>query len=283
MLAATPQTRAAAAARCSDLPARVHPPLPQAVHARTVRIRVLSDLHLEFADFEPPGLDADVVVLAGDIAPGTSGLEWAARHFDDTPVVYVAGNHEFYGEDLRETHERLRQAANALGIHLLENTAVTLAGVRFLGTTLWTDFGLFGPGQEYFARDAAHRSMRDYAAIRLDGRALHPADTAARHAAACQWLARELAKPCRGPRVVVTHHLPSMRSVASHYRHSLLSAAFASNCDALLARADAWLHGHTHDACDYRFDRCRVLCNPRGYPGERGTGFDATRMLELAW
>ena len=59
-----------------------------------LRIRYMSDLHLEFSDYRPDPVDADVVVLAGDIDAGTSGLEWAARQFPDTPVIYVAGNHE---------------------------------------------------------------------------------------------------------------------------------------------------------------------------------------------
>jgi hypothetical protein len=65
---------------------------------------------------------------------------------------------------------------------------------------------------------------------------------------------------------VVTHHLPSMRSVAPRYENDPLTAAFASNCDDLLELgADLWIHGHTHDSCDYMAGRMRVVCNPRGY------------------
>lgn len=83
-----------------------------------MRIRVLSDLHLEHHD-PPPGLDADpgapaadVVVLAGDIGAGPQGLRWARRTFPTAPVLLVPGNHEAYDLHLHPTIAALRDAAD---------------------------------------------------------------------------------------------------------------------------------------------------------------------------
>src|SRR5687768_17337023 len=108
-----------------------------------MRIRVLSDLHCEFEPYSPPPAAADVVVLAGDIHHATKGLDWAAGHFPGQTVVYVAGNHEYYGESLPKLTQQLRERAAELGIAFLENDAITIGGVRFLGCTLWTDVQLF--------------------------------------------------------------------------------------------------------------------------------------------
>ncbi len=246
-----------------------------------MKLRILSDLHLEFAPFEPDPLEADVVVLAGDIGSGTRGLQWAASAFPDTPIVYVAGNHEFYRHDFDELRQTLRATARELGIHLLDDSAVEIDGVRFLGATLWTDFLAFGPGDEWAAKQAASRAMNDCHLIRDgEGRFL-PARMASLHEASRAWLARELRSPFAGPIVVVTHHLPTMRSVAPRFLHNLLTPAFASNRDELVVMADVWVHGHTHDAFDYELGGCRVVCNPRGYPGERPGGFDAHKVVLL--
>lgn len=250
--------------------------------SRVVRIRVLSDLHLEFAPFTVPEVPADVVVLAGDIGVGTAGLEWAADVFAGTPIVYVPGNHEFYRHDVRELRPAMRRAAGELGIYLLEDASVVLHGVRFLGATLWTDFLACGPGNEWFAQSEARRGMADFHVVTVDGQRLTPAQTARWHDDSRAWLARELAAPFVGPTVVVTHHLPTLRSVAPRFARSLLTPAFASRCDELVAQADVWIHGHTHDAFDYEHLGCRVVCNPRGYPGELADGrFDAGKVVEL--
>lgn len=247
-----------------------------------MKLHILSDLHLEFAPFEPGAVGADVVVLAGDIGPGATGLRWAARAFAGTPIVYVPGNHEFYGHELGALRRTLRRTARELGVHLLDDSAVELAGVRFLGATLWTDFLAFGPGEEWFAKQAARRGMNDCHVIRDGEQVFAPERMVELHETSRAWLARELRTPFAGPTVVVTHHLPSMQSVAPRYALSLLTAAFASRRDELVTQADLWVHGHTHDACDYELGGCRVVCNPRGYPGERLGGFDPLKTVTLA-
>lgn len=242
-----------------------------------MRIRVLSDLHVEEAPFVPPSADADVVVLAGDIANGAASLHWARTAFPGAAIVQVAGNHEFYDGEYHRVLDEMRAAARELGIVFLENDAAVVGGVRFLGCTFWTDFRLYeGAGRPIVhSRDEAMalcgRHLPDFGVIRWrEGaaeRGLAPADTAALHESSRRWLAATLAQSFDGPTVVVSHHLPSWRSVHARHGHWPTSAAFASDADALLARVDCWIHGHTHASWHYDVQGAKVVCNPRGYPG----------------
>lgn len=237
-----------------------------------MRLLVLSDLHVEHAPFEPGAVDADVVVLAGDIHNGADALLWARATFPDHPIVQIAGNHEFYDREYDETLARLREVAQDTGIHFLENDAVVINDVRFLGCTLWTDYRVFeAPGRPKqidaaAAMDANRRLIADYFAVRMGERALTPEDTVALHARSRGWLEYELARPFDGPTVVVTHHLPSWRSVNPAFARWVTNAGFASDLDRLVERADWWIHGHTHCSFHYAAGRAQVACNPRGYP-----------------
>lgn len=137
-----------------------------------LRVRYMSDLHLELSDYRPPELHADVVLLAGDIHTGTNGLEWAARTFPNTTVLYLPGNHEYYEQDLLSLYPELEATAARLGIHFLDNKEVVIGNVRFLGSSLWTDFDLKG-AREY-AMQAATDGMNDYRQIRHGNRTLLP-------------------------------------------------------------------------------------------------------------
>jgi 3',5'-cyclic AMP phosphodiesterase CpdA len=92
------------------------------------RFRVFSDLHLEFLDWTPPAAGADAILLAGDISIGTHGLGWARAQFPDTPIVYVPGNHEFYGTNLPDAVDELRAEAQRLGVHLLDADECVVGG-----------------------------------------------------------------------------------------------------------------------------------------------------------
>ncbi|MCP5371449.1 MAG: metallophosphoesterase [Hyphomicrobiales bacterium] len=258
------------------------------------RIAVMSDLHVEFDRAEAarrrlpgagrgqlgPDLDglagrADAVVLAGDIDIGEDAVDYAGAVAArlGLPVILVAGNHEYYGGVLPEVRDAMRRrAAAGGGVHLLEDSAVELnlggRAVRFLGTTLWTDFALYGTARQRADMAAAAGLMSDFRVIEAQaGRPLKPQDTVDLHGRALAWLRRELAAPFTGPTVVVSHHAPSSRSVADRYRDDPLSAAFASRLDRVVETSGAalWVHGHMHGSSDYTLGGTRVVCNPRGY------------------
>jgi Icc-related predicted phosphoesterase len=240
-----------------------------------MRIRVFSDLHLEFADFVPPPVEADLVVLAGDIHVGTKGIEWAETAFPDQPVVYVPGNHEYYDHAIPRLTTELRRRARRSNVRILERGESRVAGVTILGCTLWTSLELNGSSAA--GAEAAVELMSDFSHIHASAkeRLLHPLDTVEFHEASLIWLRRAAAR-AEGPVVVVTHHAPSSRSLRPGSDGTPEGAAYASPLEAMVSDLSPalWIHGHIHKKSDYRLGGTRVLCNPRGYPDEPCDGFD---------
>ncbi len=250
------------------------------------RLRAFSDLHTEFAPLQLPRVAADLVVLAGDIGKGVRGVKWAAAAFPNTPVVYVPGNHEYYGGAVPRTLEKMRAAAEGTNVQVLERNELCLRQVRILATTLWTDFALFGPEQVWLSSEVAAASMNDYKKIRTSPRfsRLRPADTRREHTVARAWLRARLAEETDAKMtVVVTHHAPSARSLAPRFAEDKLSAAYASNLDKLVetSGADLWIHGHTHHCVDYTIGATRVWSNQYGYPDDPVADFDPVGLVEL--
>jgi predicted phosphodiesterase len=107
-----------------------------------MKIQIFSDLHNEFAPFEPPSIDADAIVLAGDIDLQARGVQWANETFN-CPVIYCAGNHEFYKGHIDHTLRKMREAALP-DVHALEKQVWICNEKRFLVTTSWTDCHQYG-------------------------------------------------------------------------------------------------------------------------------------------
>jgi predicted phosphodiesterase len=236
-----------------------------------MRLRILSDLHLEVAPWCPPPADADVVVLAGDIHNGTAGVEWAQQTLDG-PVLYVPGNHELYDRDVMETRTRLQEVARGSNVTVLDRDETVIGGVRFLGCTLWTDFALDGAEAGRAASAVLAKSSPDFRAIRDGGGPLGPERWLELHREERDWLTQRLAAGERATTVVVTHFLPSRESIAPRFASHRFNGAAASRLEHLLPRARVWIHGHSHARREHVEHGCRVVCNPRGYPHE-STGF----------
>lgn len=253
-----------------------------------MKLHVLSDLHLSLADMEVAPTDADVVILAGDIARPDKACAWVRRI--DKPVVYVAGNHEHYQGNLQGTLQALRREYPGSTVHVLECEAWVYGGVRFLGATLWSDFRLF-PDDETRARAMAEASIRirDFQRIVVDPvsrRLFTPQDSRALFDRSATWLDAQLQQAFDGPTVVVTHHAPSPRSIHPRFADSLINGCFVSDLEHLMGgdRVRLWIHGHTHDSADYTVRGTRVLCNPRGYvvQGVReNAAFDPTLVAQV--
>lgn len=253
------------------------------------KLWVLSDLHFEFEDVPPPleiPADADVCVLPGDLLNrgGQRSLDYlAAQVAPHIPVVFVPGNHEFYGAGITEGRHLMR-SARLPGVHVLDDDLVVIGGVRFIGATLWTDF-CFGGSREWNAHAAAGL-MNDYRAIAFrknPWKRLFPADTERMHWASRRFIQDALRMPFDGPTVVVTHHAPHPDSIHPRFEGSSLNAAFASDLTDLIEAdgPDLWVHGHMHDGLDYEVGRTRILCNPRGY-GSENAAFDPSLVIDLA-
>ncbi len=265
-----------------------------------MKIQLLSDLHLEaHPHWVPtPAPGADLLVLAGDIGSYQSGSSLTDTDFGlarfsplqgwPTPVLFVPGNHEYDGLDFDVAHQRLRETCKRLGITWLEREVLVWPPgpanphpVRFVGTTLWTDFDALAPkeptsstpasgllAQQLKSRDKAFRAANYYlkknSATRHGEPMLAPA--LREQALVCQqWLTQALAQPFDGTTVVVTHFAPSLLSADPRYGLTPGTAGFCNALDALLPQAQLWLHGHLHAPSDYRTQGCRVVANPLGY------------------
>ncbi len=274
-----------------------------------MKIRVLSDLHLECDEPEIiPHTQADLIVLAGDIHNHAEGIRWAAETFaENVPIVYVPGNHEYYDGEFGALEAAMQDAASSVeNLHYLNNAALVdpQGRWRVLGTTLWTDFQLFGASSEAVDASiaAAEKVMLDFrgpiqvtwpsgaplASAASDApRRFTVEDTLALHAHAREWLEGELAKPFAGKTVVVTHHAPHRDSLAERFADDLASAGFVSHLTDLVGPPiDLWIHGHTHTPFDYVANGTRVVCNPRGYIDHRRNRlenplFDWNKVVEV--
>ena len=248
-----------------------------------MKIKLLSDLHLEFHSYTYQGCDSGVVVLAGDIHKGLKGIKWAIDNIKDKPVIYVMGNHEFYGETQQKLIKKARILVEGTNIHFLENESICIDGVNFLGCTLWTEYNLFGTYP--LALLECQSNMNDYRYIRrLPSYSLIRAvDIARIHRDSISWLCQELVSKSDLVNVVITHHGPSRKSLKIGTENMLISAGYASDLESIIEqhKPSAWLHGHTHECNDYHVHGCRIVCNPRGYPGEGIDSFSDHKQIIL--
>ncbi len=269
-----------------------------------MKIQLLSDLHLEahphFAPTPAPG--ADVLVLAGDIGSYQTGSllgpygeasDFGLSRFSPlpqyaawpTPVLFVPGNHEYDGLDFDLAHSRMRVICERLGIIWLEREVVLLQDVRFVGTTLWSDFeALIDPADDIGAalrqRDKAFRAANFYLRKNHSLHAGQPllAEAVREQSLLCQqWLRAALTREFDGATVVVTHFAPSLQSADPRYGVTPGTAGFCNALDELLPLASLWLHGHLHAPSDYRHGSsigpsCRVVANPLGYARKQEQG-----------
>ena len=267
-----------------------------------MKIQLLSDLHLEaHPHWVPtPAPGADLLVLAGDIGSYQSGSSLTDTDFGlarfsprlgwPTPVLFVPGNHEYDALDFDVAHQRLHETCERLGITWLEREVLVWPpapgpapqrAVRFVGTTLWSDFDALAPtsassstpasgllAQQLKSRDKAFRAANYYlkktGGSRLGAPMLAP-DMREQALVCQQWLTQARAQPVDGTTVVVTHFAPSLLRAAPRYGLTPGTAGFCNALDALLPQAQLWLHGHLHAPSDYRAHGCRVVANPLGY------------------
>jgi Icc-related predicted phosphoesterase len=234
-----------------------------------MRIALLSDIHLSVDALPFPDVDADIVVLAGDISRPATAIEWAKSC--PVPVVYVAGNHEFYGSDLISTHEHLNRLSQGTQIHVLERSEYVHNGVRFLGCTLWSDYRLFDSAEDRAQGiDLATKVIRDFTHIKISPDFQDPFSPAISQLIFLQtvaWLEDCFTHNSAIPTVVISHFAPTRLSISPLFRRSSINSSFVSDPEDRIKnwQPALWLHGHTHGSFDYRVGNTRVICNARGY------------------
>lgn len=246
-----------------------------------MRIAIFSDIHLEnkingqetqswLFDHDR----ADVVVLAGDIHTKGRGVKWAKETFT-CPVIYVPGNHEGWGSHWQKMIAEMKQEAANSHVHVLNNDAIVIDGVRFLGCTLWTTFDAWPNRQEAMfeagqGKDMYLPGMRDYKYIRTAGyRKILPRDTLEWSNQSRNWL---LDQPSfDGPTMVVTHHAPVVEGLRHQKVTEVFDAAYANNWEEGVKTINptAWVYGHTHTPRRFMVGNTQMISHAVGHLSEK--------------
>lgn len=264
-----------------------------------MKLQIMSDLHLEFPLNDryfhfrkAPGVDA--LILAGDIHAhlGIFTLQERLQEFDDVPIYYVPGNHEYYHTDFLKARDERALLADRLRIrwpnlYVMDDSAHRYKGNLILGGTLWTDVDR----GNWYAEKYLKSCMGDFAGLIGFGKdennapkAFSPSDSADQHLSTLEYFNVMLTEYPDYPAVIISHHLPD--PICSHpkYKHSPLNPGFFSDLSDFMARhnnINLWVHGHTHDSVDVSVNKVRIVCNPLGYPSERNPNFDPYFTVDI--
>ena len=254
-----------------------------------MKIQIFSDLHVDVSSIKPISimLGVDLVIVAGDTCEGVLHAfdylrQIVAVHI---PILMVFGNHEYYRRFIPHELALARSYAAEFNIHLLENDAIVLGGVRFVGATLWTDYRIFGESNQAAVMNACATGMNDHRRVGWQKQPwlrFRPQEAALLHHQSKTYFAEVLAKPFHGPTAVISPHACHPGSIHPVFISDSLTGAYASDLSTLIEahQPTLWVHGHVHHSCDYRVGETRILCNPHGYAAEN-PNFDDALVVEV--
>lgn len=248
---------------------------------------LVSDLHVDVASYDlrqhivrarNQGR-VDAVILAGDIfeASDQTALDYILRQVpEDLQAVFVPGNHDFYGRRYQDLVEEWQSRSFGTHVEVLIDERLPLhtpeGKVMILGTPLWSNLESMGYWAEVELRRGLHRMVQDFSLMHTEKGMWTIQDMLDKNAKAIRFLERELSSAAMSDglrRVVVTHFGPHRQSIAPRWQQDIVSGYFCNHLPELVAKADLWLHGHTHDRFDYQIgddpERGRLVCHPRGY------------------
>jgi len=287
----------------------------------TIRVTVVSDLHLDIGGEFPIMAGGDVLVLAGDTCeghhikkflPDPHGLlspgfkiinndringwlnnECAAKY---EHVIMIAGNHEHYRGVFDHTIAKMKENVPD-NFRVLEKEVFEVGDVLFIGATLWTDMNRDDP----MTRMAIKNGMNDFQCVRkIYNRVLEtnvgdygrftPEIAVQDHRRALQFIKMALDNPGTVGKkvVVVTHHAPSSLSIDDRFKGDfLMNGGYHSRLEEFILdnqQIGHWFHGHMHHAKDYQIGNTRIVCNPRGYHAQgynEYTGWDPNLTFDI--
>lgn len=265
------------------------------------KLRLVSDIHCEFMadrlhkiprilDFRIPPLPEDdktILIIAGDLGAIdrpkciVAAIDHLASRF--FRIVYVAGNHEYYGGDLQNTvvdiNNLIKHNTNVV-FDNFEKLPLSYLGIKSPSNlwmaTLWSGFDKANP----LSMNAAQFEMNDYRNIKgFTGNTMTADDVLSVHTAMMDALKAEMLPDD----IIVTHHLPSYQSIDPAYTTSLLRGAYATDLDNFILerKPRLWMHGHTHTSHDYMLGDTRVVCNSLGYPGDENKDYIKDLVIEI--
>lgn len=236
-----------------------------------MKILLMSDLHLETQDL-PIEIwpEHDIVLLVGDIATGTNGIWWARQNFTK-PVLYIAGNHEYYKQDWGSNLQKMIEACENSNVHFLENDIFVFEDTLFIGATLWTDFNLFHRKDD--SMNAAQKAIFDFKKIYNGTHYILPEEMIKEHNFSKKFIKKSISESQHEKIVVATHFGIAYESINPRHAGDKLNPYFASDLSEYIKNLEKpmiWVYGHTHHKTSFELGNVKVFSNPLGYPGELG-------------
>lgn len=255
-----------------------------------MRIQILSDVHFDHGHV-PPKLSSDasvdLIIVAGDISNGGYNIEKFFEYINlhtKVEVLVVLGNHDYYSKNrtFEESVSFYKSVASYFdGIHVLDREIFVKDGVRFLGTTLWTDYDdrrdevssiVSMPCFRSIVKDSDEGSKRVF---------VDSTDIIDQYLMNVGFLEKNIDNSCKN--VVITHHIPTFNYVNPKFGKSSINGAFCTDLNNMIMdkNPDIWICGHTHDHFTGQIGNCRIYCNPWGYPFEKSTGYVQNFEVEI--
>lgn len=276
--------------------------------AETSYFRVIGDIHADYNREHSYifNFGNDFVLNCGDTGGNASScIQWCKNYM--TQGVTIAGNHLGYSMDFPKLGRKHvdntknvqlvrigKSFTGANGLRLLSNSEITYKGIKILGTTLFTDFALYGEEHIEECMQYAKKAMNDFQLVTSKGhrsyeesedgikavylkkeewnvRDFTPQDHAYFFKHSMKYLKEKVEEYSDKPIIIVTHHAPSPYSISLQYTGSMLNPAFASNLNQFIVehpQIRLWCHGHVHTPFDYILGETRVVCCPFGYNNE---------------
>jgi len=226
-----------------------------------MKIKLVSDLHIESSQYTIPYDGENVLILAGDAGTDTEETKKIIVNYlnkGNSHLIFVPGNHEYWGHTIEYLDTYWTEFKHDR-FHFLQNNSIVLDNIRFFGSTMWTDLGM--RNQE--SMDICNRMVLDFKEIKD----FNPYKYTELHDIAKQSLETSI-KESKEHMVIITHHLPSEQGIDNKYKGNPVNDSFASSDLEhifLNKKILMYCHGHTHTSMVYDIFGVKIHCNPRGH------------------
>ena len=244
-----------------------------------MRLQIISDIHTEFHDdcgkqfiqeyLRPK--DVDILLIAGDLADHrcmTQTIDLLAKAYQNSWILYVPGNHDYYGSSIPKMLKHLKTIFSKYpNFVLLNNDLIRLNGIDFVGTTLWFKYNNVNA--------AFSNRLNDFRMIQAFDTQVVEENKKARN-----FLGWHVSPNS----IVITHHIPTVNSIPNHFRLDPTNAFYLCDMEKMIKKRKPklWVHGHTHHSFNYLLGKTHIICNPLGYAGrEINPEFISNMMIDL--
>ncbi len=225
-----------------------------------MKFSLISDMHVDFPQPKTPyDKFEEVIIVAGDTSNGLEGLKFLQKLKNKGHKVWACdGNHEHYrnlsqNREVYETTARFREDHKASGMIAGEIPIILRCGWYAVSDEeLWKGYMNDSRNCMLSAFDVNHlaytearyiqQTLEEWKKWQLKG-------VVVTHMAPCE---ETLNPEFEGHFSNEWYFNPHMRQIMKEYSDQIL----------------VWCHGHTHAANEAVVEGVRVVCNPRGYPGE---------------